>query len=232
MISTLDHSDLQRVLDREHRSARAQREQRQARRQADDARGVTASRPRSFREANYYQHAYLSIGPAQGALLYFLARASGARRLVEFGSSFGISTLYLAAAAADNDGIVIGSEFYANKRDHALANLRDAGLAARAEIRLGDATETLVDIEGPVDFVFLDGEKSLYRPVLESLENRLAEGAWVVADNLDHLAGEPGDFRHFILNQRERYTTRLMPVGKGMFSISQWCGGDKRVDTA
>lgn len=225
MTSALDQHDVIRVLEREHGAARTQREARQAARQAahqaEDS-SVAPARPRSFRDAEFYQQAYLAIGPTQGALLYMLARASGARRIVEFGSSFGISTLYLAAAAEDNDGHVIGSEFYANKRDHALGNLADAGLTTRAEIRLGDAMETLADIPGPIDFVFLDGEKSLYQPVLESLRPRLADGAWVIADNLDHFAGEEGDFRHFITHQPRRYTTRLMPIGKGMFSVSQY----------
>nr|WP_223287529.1 class I SAM-dependent methyltransferase [Halomonas elongata] len=156
-------------------------------------------------------------------MLYMLARAAGARHFVEFGSSFGISTLYLAAAAEDNDGHVIGSEYYANKRDHALGNLADAGLSHRAEIRLGDARETLDDITGPVDFIFLDGHKPLYLPVLEGLVDQLIPGAWVVADNLDHFDETPGDFRHEIIRDT-RFTTRLIPVGRGMFSVSRWRG--------
>ncbi|MDH4572334.1 O-methyltransferase [Salinicola acroporae] len=222
MISTIDQVSIRRVLQREHDAARHQRSTRQAERRAV---GETGPRPGpSFRDAAYYQHSYLSIGPDQGALLYFLARASGACRIVEFGSSFGVSTIYLAAAASDNGGHVIGSEFYANKRERAMANLREAGLDARVEIRLGDATETLSDIVGPIDFVFLDGDKSLYQPVLESLESRLAADALIIADNLDHLTGDPGDFRHFVTTQPDRYTTRLMSIGKGMFSVSQWHG--------
>ncbi|MFG6175974.1 O-methyltransferase [Halomonas sp. THAF12] len=227
MTDTLDRDDVARTLDREHAEARAQAEARRQERAALAEDGAEAPAPRrgwrDFREAQHFQHAYLSIGPAQGALLYMLARAAGARRIVEFGSSFGISTLYLAAAAEDNDGHVIGSEYYANKREHALANLRDAGLAQRAEIRLGDALETLGDVTDPVDFVFLDGDKSLYLPVLECLLPSLAPGAWMVADNLDHFDETPGDFRHEILRD-PRFTSRLIPVGRGMFSVSRHRG--------
>src|SRR5699024_11204581 len=139
---------------------------------------------RDFREAEFYQHAYLAIGPDQGNLLYMLARASGARRMVEFGSSLGISTLYLAAAAADTDGPVTSSEYYDNKREHALQNLRDAGLAERVDILPGDAMQTFAALDSAIDFVFLDGDKRLYQPVLEIIEGRLITGAWIVADNL------------------------------------------------
>lgn len=209
MTATIDSDRVTRVLAREHAAARAQRD---ARRQAGP--GTLLDR----------SEAYLAIGPDQGATLYMLARAAGARRIVEFGSSFGISTLYLAAAAADSEGHVTGSERYDNKRTHALASLEEAGLACYAEIRAGDALESLTGVEGPLDFVFLDGEKSAYREVLDALTPRLRTGAWVIADNLDHFEGEPGDFRHFITHSPERFTTRLIAVGPGLFSVSRFRG--------
>lgn len=225
MTATIDSTVVADILAREHTAARAQRDANGSRPTAaagDSSGGDAGPRGwRDFREAEFYQHAYLAIGPDQGGLLYLLARACGARNIVEFGSSFGISTLYLAAAAEDNDGHVIGSEYYANKRDHALQSLDDAGLSSRADIRLGDAIEIFADLEGPIDFLFLDGDKSLYLPVLESLAARLAPGAWIVADNLDHFAGDAGDFRHFITHNPDRFTTRIVPVGRGCFSVSR-----------
>ena len=85
------------------------------------------------------------MSPAQGQLLYLVARALAARRIVEFGTSFGISTLYLAAAVRDNGGgSVIGSEIEPTKHRAATAHLAEAGLAAGADVRLGDARETRV----------------------------------------------------------------------------------------
>jgi predicted O-methyltransferase YrrM len=129
--------------------------------------------------------AYLAVPPEEGEFLYLTARAIGARRIVEFGTSFGISTIYLAAALRDNGGgIVVGSELEANKRERALVNLQAAGLAEHADVRLGDAMETLAKLEGPLDLLFLDGWKDLYLPVLHLLEPRLRPGSVVLADNI------------------------------------------------
>ncbi|MEM9106187.1 MAG: class I SAM-dependent methyltransferase, partial [Pseudomonadota bacterium] len=129
---------------------------------------------------------YLSVSPEQGRLLHLLARASKARRLIEFGASFGISTLYLAAAAADNGGHLTTTEAQPEKcaavRDH----LEQAGLVDHATVIEGDARETLKDVEGPVDFVLLDGWKSMYMPVFQLLRPKLAPGALIAADNWNH----------------------------------------------
>jgi predicted O-methyltransferase YrrM len=128
---------------------------------------------------------YIAVPRGEGEFLYLTARAVGAREVVEFGTSFGISTLYLAAAVRDNGGgRVIGSELEANKHATAEANLREAGLADVAEVRLGDALQTLRDVPGPVDLVFLDGWKDLYQPVLDLLTPKLRPGAVVLADNI------------------------------------------------
>ena len=128
---------------------------------------------------------YIPVSPEQGALLYLTARALGARRVVEFGTSFGISTLYLAAALRENGGgIVIGSEIEPSKHARALANLEEAGLDDLADVRLGDARETLRELPEPLDLVLLDGWKDLYLPVLELVRPRLRRGAVVLADNI------------------------------------------------
>ena len=122
-----------------------------------------------------------------GTLLYMLARAIGARSIVEFGTSFGISTLHLAAALRDNGGgRLIGSEFEPSKIKRARENLTAGGLSDLVEIREGDALQTLArDLPDSIDFVLLDGAKALYPPVLSLLEARLRDGALIVADNAD-----------------------------------------------
>jgi predicted O-methyltransferase YrrM len=128
---------------------------------------------------------YIPVSREQGRFLYLTARALRARNAVEFGTSFGISTIYLAAAIKDNGGgRVIGSEIEPSKRDRALANLERAGLGAFAEVRLGDALETLRELPEPVDLLLLDGWKDLYLPVLGLLEPRLRPGSVVLADNI------------------------------------------------
>lgn len=130
---------------------------------------------------------HMSVSRATGDLLYLLARSMGARRIVEYGTSFGISTIFLAAALRDNGGgRVIGSEMLPRKVVAARANLAAAGLAELAEVREGDALVTLAaDLPDSIDLVLLDGHKPLYRPILDLLAPRLRSGALVVADNAD-----------------------------------------------
>jgi predicted O-methyltransferase YrrM len=129
----------------------------------------------------------LPVSRETGALLYMLARSSGARTIVEFGTSFGISTLHLAAALRDNGGgHLITSEFEPSKAARAKANLKAGGVVDLVEIREGDALETLsVDLPETIDLVLLDGAKSIYPEILGLLENRLKPGALIVADNAD-----------------------------------------------
>jgi predicted O-methyltransferase YrrM len=129
----------------------------------------------------------LPVSRATGKLLYMLARSIRARNIVEFGTSFGISTLHLAAALRDNGGgRLIGSEFEPSKIMRARENLAAGGLSDLVEIREGDALETLArDLPDTIDFVLLDGAKMLYLQILTLLEDRLHTGALVVADNAD-----------------------------------------------
>src|ERR1700722_8086517 len=129
----------------------------------------------------------LAVSRDTGTLLYMLARAIGARSIVEFGTSFGISTLHLAAALKDNGGgRLIGSEFEPSKVVRARANIAAAGLSDLVDIREGDALETLArDLPESIDLVLLDGAKSLYPRVLALLEPRLRAGALIVADNAE-----------------------------------------------
>jgi predicted O-methyltransferase YrrM len=129
----------------------------------------------------------LPVSRETGRLLYMLARAVRARTIIEFGTSFGISTLHLAAALRDNGGgRLIGSEFEPSKIKRARANLAAGGLSDLVEIREGDALQTLGrDLPDSIDFVLLDGAKSLYPQVLSLLESRLRSGALLVADNAD-----------------------------------------------
>ncbi len=129
--------------------------------------------------------AYIPVSPDSGRLLYILARAHRSKTVVEFGTSFGISTLYLAAAARENGGRVITSEENPEKARRARAHFEEAGLSDVIELRLGDARQTLRDLAEPVDFLFLDGWKVLYLSVLELLEPKLRSGAVVVGDDLD-----------------------------------------------
>jgi predicted O-methyltransferase YrrM len=130
----------------------------------------------------------LPVSRETGALLYMLARSSGARTIVEFGTSFGISTLHLAAALRDNGGgRLITSEFEPSKVARARDNLTAGGLIDLVEIRAGDALQTLsTDLPETIDLLLLDGAKALYPEILSLVESRLRPGALIIADNADY----------------------------------------------
>jgi predicted O-methyltransferase YrrM len=129
----------------------------------------------------------LAVSRETGTLLYMLSRGCGARSIVEFGASFGISTLHLAAALRDNGGgHLITTEFESSKVARARDNLTAGGLIDLVEIREGDALKTLsVNLPETIDLVLLDGAKALYPDILSLVESRLRLGAFIVADNAD-----------------------------------------------
>jgi predicted O-methyltransferase YrrM len=162
----------------------------------------------------------LPISARAGELLYILARAKRPAAIIEFGTSYGISTLYLAAAVADNGmGSVVSTELNNAKVSAARANLVEARLSDHVAILPGDAIATLHDIRGPIDLVLLDGWKDLCLPVLRSLESRLSAGALIVADDIE-LPSMSG-YLEYVRNPVNGYATVAFPVGDGM-EISCW----------
>jgi predicted O-methyltransferase YrrM len=149
--------------------------------------GLMRSRTDYLRFYGQMKDVPLAVSRETGALLYMLARSCGARTIVEFGTSFGISTLHLAAALRDNGGgRLITCEFEPSKVARARDNLTAGGLIDLVEIREGDALQTLkVDLPETIDMLLLDGAKALYPEILSLVENHLRPGALIVADNAD-----------------------------------------------
>ena len=161
----------------------------------------------------YRGHAdhFLAVSAAYGRFLYAIARARRAERIVEFGTSMGISTIYLAAALRDNGGgKLIGSELEPTKVVRARANLEAAGLADLAEIREGDALETLKDVGGEVDVLLIDGAFSLYLPVLKLIEPRLTPGAAILGEN-----AFARDYLDYVRNPANGYLSQPLAVDEG-----------------
>jgi predicted O-methyltransferase YrrM len=172
--------------------------------------------------AEAYQDLYIPISRDAGRLLYVLVRAIQPRTVVEFGTSFGISTIYLAAAVTDNGtGHVYTSELSTKKVAAAQANLEEAGVAEPVTILEGDALHTLADVAGPVGLVLLDGWKDLCLPVLRLLEPKLAPGALVAADDITFASMAP--YLDFIRDPASGYVSVAFPVEDGM-EISSWTG--------
>jgi predicted O-methyltransferase YrrM len=172
--------------------------------------------------ADALQDAYIPISADAGNLLYALIRASRPETVVEFGTSFGISTIYLAAGVTDNGtGHVVTTELSSKKVAAAGANLREAGVDAAVTILEGDALETLAGVPGPVGLALLDGWKDLCLPVLRLLEPKLAPGALVAGD--DSLGPGMADYLAYVRDPANGYVTVAFPVEDGM-EISCWTG--------
>ncbi len=161
---------------------------RQAAQQAGDTAGAVVSQSDPLVRMGEF---YLGVSPEEGRLLYLLARSCQAKTIVEFGASYGISTLHLGAAARDNSGGLITTEVHPDKCVAILKTITQAGLEGSVTLLEGDALETLKTLTGPVDLLFLDGWKGLYLPLLELLRPQLRVGSLIAADNVDHAAAAP-----------------------------------------
>ncbi len=167
---------------------------------------------------------YLPVSRSQGQLLYLVARSIDARRIVEFGTSFGISTIYLAAAVKDNGGgVVVGSEIEPSKHEKAREHLREAGLDAYADVRLGDALKTLADVEAPVDMVLLDGWKDGYLPILRLLEPKLRPRAVVLADNIFTFKRALRPYVEYVQRGESGFVSSTLDIADG-FELSVFTG--------
>jgi predicted O-methyltransferase YrrM len=221
-VNTLNSGRVAQVLERLHRDAETADRQHVAARMAEfGAVGTTAEQVAGHflaaERADYrsvyrrFVDSYLAVTPTYGRFLYALARACKATLIVEFGSSMGISAIYLAAALRDNGGgQLIGTELEPAKAARARANLEAAGLADLVDIRAGDALETLGRIDGGVDMLHLDGAFALYLQVLKLVEPRLKPSAVVLGEN----AFEP-EYREHVRDPAKGYVSQSLPVDEG-----------------
>src|SRR5262249_40621573 len=148
--------------------------------------------------------------------LYVLVLTRRPRTVVEFGASLGVSTIYLAAAVRDaGEGRVVTTEFQPEKARLASANLAEAGLGDLVELRVGDALETLHDLDGPIDLLFLDGWNDLSLPILELLEARLRPGAVVAAD-MSKDDPHHARYREYVRDPAHGYFTIELPLDDGV----------------
>jgi len=153
---------------------------------------------------------------------YQVCRSLGARRIVEAGTSFGVSTLFLAAAVRDNvraaggEGVVIGTEYESSKARAARANFAAAGLSGFIDLREGDLRETLVDVGGPIDFMLMDIWTPMARPALELVAHRLRQGAVVICDNTEQFRPAYKDYFDFVNNPANGFRTITLPFEGGV----------------
>jgi len=153
---------------------------------------------------------------------YQLCRAIDARRIVEIGTSYGVSTIYLAAALRDNlgaaggEGVVIGTEHEPEKARAARVHFQEAGLTRFIDLREGDLRETLRHIDGPVDFTLVDIWIPMARPALELIAPHLRRGAIVVCDNTEQHRVAYADYFAFINDPAQQFRTMTLPFAGGL----------------
>jgi predicted O-methyltransferase YrrM len=207
MSITLNDSRVATALDRMYAAAETQFPT--LRDRAGDFSGLSTASAQE--RADALSDVYMPVTPDAGRLLYALVRAARPATVVEFGMSFGISAIHLAAAIRDNgSGRVVTTELSSAKVAAAQENFTQTGLADLITILAGDALSTLAGIDGPVDFVLLDGWKELYVPVVKLLEPKLSPGTLVVADNTEMADAQP--YLEYVRNPANGYVGVNFPV--------------------
>jgi predicted O-methyltransferase YrrM len=200
MATTLQDPRVATVLDQMYTEAKNQMSLLRERSDQFDRPMTTAERTEAMSEF------YIPVTPEAGRLLYALVRATRPTTVVEFGMSFGISAIHLAAAVRDNGtGRVVTTELSATKIAAAKNTFAKTGLDDVITILEGDALTTLEGVAGPVQFVLLDGWKDLYLTVIQLLEPRLQTGALIVADNTS--ASDTGPYLDLVRNPDNGYTS-------------------------
>jgi predicted O-methyltransferase YrrM len=212
-MSTLDSPAVSNLL--KDLFAEADRADPAAMARAQTALAALKETPSARHRAELMRNVYMPVSPDVGRLLYILARTRPAKVIVEFGTSFGISGIHLAAAVRDaGGGRLIATELDGVKAERAARNFRACGLSEFIDLRVGDAFETLgSDIGGSIDLLLLDGWKEAYLPMLQFLEPQLAPGALVVADDLAIAPDALAPYLDYVRNPGNGYVSVELPLG-------------------
>jgi predicted O-methyltransferase YrrM len=215
-----DDLQLRSLLDRLHAQSLAQEGDIRAHFAEQGSASVVGTRAELEQGRAFWRDKLVALDADKAQFCYALCRALQARRIVEAGTSFGISTLYLAAAVRDNGGgIVIGVEQEPSKVAAARGHFREARLDAYIDLREGDILEALRGLEGAVDFLLLDIWTPLARPVLEQVATHLRTGAIVATDNTVKRRQEYGALFAYLGDPANGFITQTLPF-EGGFEIS------------
>jgi predicted O-methyltransferase YrrM len=187
-------------------------------------RRIDAERPRMRRAidegtfAQIIDEMLLPVGPASGRLLHILATSLTAPRILELGTSYGYSGIWLAEAARNAGGRLVTMELSKEKSAYAREMSRKAGLADFVDFKVGDAVRMIEELPHGIDFVLVDLWKNLYVPCLNAFYPKLNSGAIVVSDNMIEPAHERAEVMRYqkAIRAMPKMTSILVPVGSGL----------------
>jgi len=216
-MSLLNDPKLEALLDELHAQSAAQEPETSAYFERRIKEGTLSWDGMDAETTRHFQDKMVALEKDKAEFCHGLCRAIGAKRIVECGTSFGVSTLYLAAAVRDNGGgTVIGTEWEAEKAKAARRNFAAAGLEAFIDLREGDLAETLKRIDGPVDFVLFDIWTEAIPPALRHIAPHLHTGSILIADNTAASRRGYKAYFDYIADPANRLRTMTLPFEGGL----------------
>lgn len=216
MNSLVDDPQLQTVLRRLHAASDGQSAD------IDDYYAAGADRPTGFEPEDapgrtFWLDKYVALDQDKAEFVYALCRAANASRIVEAGTSFGVSTLYLAAAVRDNGGgLVTTCDIEQDKAAIAARHFEEAGLSRFVDLRVGDVRETLRGPIEPIDVVLLDIWAPIAGDVIELIGPHVRLGGVVVADNTTVRRELYGGLLDYLEDPASGFTTQTLPFDGGL----------------
>ena len=212
---------LERLLDRLHTASDAQAKAIREHYAERDRATTRAPEEQATLTKTFLSDKLYALDRDKAEFCYQLCRAVDARRIVEIGTSYGVSTLYLAAAVRDNiraggGGVVIGTECEPEKARTARMHFNEADLSSVIDLREGDLRDTLRNIDGPIDFVLVDIWIPMSRPALELVAPHLRPNAVVICDNTERGRLAYADYFAFINDPAQRFRTMTLPFNGGL----------------
>jgi predicted O-methyltransferase YrrM len=217
MANVLSDPKVQAIVDRLHAQSQAQEAETGAWFSERAKKGELSWDGLDEKSHRYMADKLVALEAPKAEFCHLMCRALGARRVVEIGTSYGVSTLYLAdAVRANGGGVVVGTEHEAGKVAAARANFAEAGLSGLIDLREGDLRETLKALEGPVDFVLMDIWTEMARPALELVGPHLRRGAVVVADNTTQVRHAYGRFLEYVEAPENGLKAMTLPFDGGL----------------
>ncbi|MCA8887606.1 MAG: class I SAM-dependent methyltransferase [Parvularculaceae bacterium] len=180
-----------------------------------DARRMRELGPESIHHRDEF---LLPIGPDVGRFVHALILAKRPRTILEVGTSYGYSTIFLADAARSVGARVVTLEIADHKQAYARDQLIAAGLENVVDFRLGDAVQTITLAEDIFDLALIDIWKELYLPAFDALYNKLSEEAVIIADNMIEPQSARDDVRKYraAVKNKSDFQTALLPIGSGI----------------